>query len=134
MVDEKSGQDIRTCGAPGCDNPVGNDNRRRFCSMRCSNRVHNDKTKGRRKLEKLGRVCAIEGCNHPVVGRRSRYCSDECASKAYHQQVREASKRKREKKRRSSKSKPERRKLEVRAIRGMQQVPVERWGEYEFKR
>ena len=132
MVDEKVEQEIRICGAPGCDNPTGKDGRRRFCSMRCSKRIHNEKAKGLRKLERLGRVCAIGGCQNPVTGQRSRYCSKECAVVAYGEQVRAGCKRSRKKKQRSKKSKPQRHKREYRPIRLMQHVTVEKWPEYRF--
>lgn len=136
MIEEQIGQDIRVCGAPGCDNPIGNDTRRRHCSRRCSNKVGNERARQRiiekRGMKRLSRVCAIEGCENPVHPPRRRHCSAHCAAKAQREQVRKTSEINRKKRSSSSKLKPRRQQQEIRAIRYMQHVPAERWDRYEF--
>lgn len=138
MVDENSAQDVRTCGAPGCDNPIGNDNRRRHCSRRCSNKVSNERARRRsieqRELMRADKVCAIEGCENLVHPPRRRHCSAHCAAKAQREQARRGSEIYRKKRRSSSKSEHERHEREIRTIRTMQNVPAERWQEYEFRK
>lgn len=128
---------VRLCGAPDCNNPVGEDNRRRYCSKVCAVKVNRENALRRgRALRGLGqsdRVCAAKGCQRLVRPPRRLYCSDACAGKMQREQVRKGCEITRKKRRSSSKSKA-RRSRELRTIRGMQQVPVERWPEYEFVR
>jgi len=136
VVDDKAGQDIRICQAPGCDNPIGSDRRRRYCSTVCSVKVNIQKTMRRHRersgIERQYKVCAIDGCENLVHPPRRRHCSDHCAAKAQKEQTRRTSEIKRRMKRALSKSKHKRHKGEVRTIRCMQHVPAERWEQYEF--
>ena len=138
MVDEKTEQEIRICGAPGCDNPIGDDRRRRCCSQDCLEAMQRLQYQQKllREVEKrrAGNVCAIEGCDNLVQPPRRRHCSDVCAAKTQKEQVRRGSEVNRKKRRSSSKTKQERQVQEIRAIRTMQNVPAERWQEYEFRK
>lgn len=130
-------QTVRLCGAPGCDNPVDTDRRRRYCSKVCAVKVNRENALRRgRALRGLGqddRVCAREGCQCLVHPSHRLYCSDTCAGRIHGEQIRRSSEVTRKKRRSSSKSKA-RRSREIRTIRGMQQVPAERWFQYEFVR
>lgn len=138
MIDEKSGQEIRLCQAPGCDNPIGSDRRRRCCSQDCLEIMQRFQYQQRliRGIDKrrAGKVCAIEGCDNPVHPPRRQHCSDHCAAKVQREQVRRTSAINRKKRRSLSKSNYLRHKREVRSIRCMQHVPAERWQEYEFRK
>ena len=85
------------------------------------------------KLKRQDKVCAVEGCNQPLGRHRSRYCSQFCADKAQGNIVRKHSARRRNS-RRVSNPDPFPSYHEVRTIRRMQDVPAERWSEYEFVR
>lgn len=131
-----SPETVRICGAPGCDNPIGSDRRRRYCSTVCAVKVNRRNTlrrqRERRGIKPQDKVCAIEGCECLVFPPRRRHCSDVCAAKAQKEQVRRTSEISRRMKRALSKSKHERHEREVRTIRTMQNVPAERWQEYRF--
>lgn len=135
MIDEKAGQDIRICQAPGCDNPIINEIRRRYCKV-CAEIIDKLLRQNRRdkngEIKRSGRICALGGCENPVLAPKRRYCSDHCAAEAQKDQSRKSSEMNRKKRRSSSKSKYERHRREVRTIRSMLHVPVERWGDYKF--
>lgn len=138
MIDDKPGQDVRICGAPGCDNPIKGDGRCLYCSSVCTETMKKLRYQQRlvREIKKrrAGRVCALEGCNDPVIPPRRRYSSDACAAKAQREQVRRSNEKLPDSRQGSSKFKYERHGREVRTIRFMQHVPAERWQEYEFSK
>ena len=135
VIDKKSGQEVRICQAPGCDDPIGNDRRRRYCRV-CAEIIDGLRRQQRRdkngETKRSGRICALEGCEILVLPPRRRHCSDHCAAKAQREQSRKSSEIKRRMKRALSKSKHERHGREVRTIRTMQNVPAERWDQYDF--
>lgn len=135
MIDDKSGKDIRICQAPGCDDPIGNDRRRRYCRV-CAGIINKLRYQKRRdkngELKRLGKVCAYDRCKRLVRAPKRRYCPGDCAVKAQKEQSRKTSEIKRRMKRALSKSKYVRHGKEVRTIRYMQHVPAERWQEYVF--
>lgn len=136
MIDDKLGQGVRICGAPGCGNPLGKDSRRRYCSTICAVKVNRLRSKqGQAELrgvKQSDKTCEIEGCENLIPEGRRRYCSDGCAAKAQKEQVRKTSERLREDRGANPKRPVHIR--ETRTVRGMQQVPADRWDEYVFNK
>lgn len=136
---EASVKQVRVCQAVGCRKRIGTDLRRRYCSEACAVKMNRLLTRqGQADLHgenRQAKICALEGCNNLVPEDRRRYCSVKCAKEAQREQNRTNPRSNRRINSYLSVNKRyERHIQEIRTIRSMQDVPADRWGEYEFVR